>query len=354
MTSWPHPHGLSHAVVRQLQAAVDHLDAVRVLIVEAQKIHNAAPFTLTRGALETAAAAVWMLSPSNRKERVLHCLRHMVRDAIDADQAATGMGLTTHKPLAQRRAEINERAREITGLPNLKVGPETSTNIVKVADAAAGLTLDALSAWRACSGFAHGRLWATLSVLEKEELPGAEDGMHRLRVTTPLDRVFWVVLAATDLTDHGFNLLRKRSAALLPVADHAGNRPITAVGGQRVPIRRRRGDVDGMRTLGWQRGDHMRRAGSSRTQRRRLQAGQALSHTLNDDLGTGEWRAAVHQGSDLARRVRVCVFREPCGTCRAGATRRNGGADYCLGRSSSGIRKAPKHHASRLAGARAA
>ncbi|MFR9807403.1 hypothetical protein ACL02T_34705, partial [Pseudonocardia sp. RS010] len=53
-----HPYGLSHAVVRQLQAAVDHLDAVRALIVEAQKIHNAAPFTLTRGALETASAAV--------------------------------------------------------------------------------------------------------------------------------------------------------------------------------------------------------------------------------------------------------------------------------------------------------
>ncbi|MFR9806430.1 hypothetical protein ACL02T_29700, partial [Pseudonocardia sp. RS010] len=157
---------------------------------------------------------VWMLSPSNRNQRVLRCMQHMVRDAIDGENAATGMGLTTQKPLEQRRAEINRRAREITGDPELKVNPESSTKIVKDAEAAAGLLLGPLSAWQTCSGFAHGRLWATLSVLEKRELPGAEEGMHRLLVTTPLDRVFWAVVAATDLTDYGFDLLRKRSTAL--------------------------------------------------------------------------------------------------------------------------------------------
>jgi hypothetical protein len=154
-----------------------------------------------------------MLAPASREERVLRCLRHMVRDAIDADTAATGMELTTGTPLSHRRAEINERARQITGRPDLKVNPEPSTDIVKAADAAASLTLAALPAWRACSGFAHGRLWATLTVLEKEELPGAADGEHRLRVTTPLDRVLWVAYAAADLTDHGLNLLRQRSSA---------------------------------------------------------------------------------------------------------------------------------------------
>jgi hypothetical protein len=59
---------VSHAVQGVLLSAVDHIDALRALVVDAKMVHSRAPFTLLRAALENAATAVWLLAPDVQSE----------------------------------------------------------------------------------------------------------------------------------------------------------------------------------------------------------------------------------------------------------------------------------------------
>lgn len=66
-----HPHRLSHATWNSLSHAVDHLNCLHTLLRDARQIHMYAPYSLVRAALENASAAVWMLHPRVRADRVL-------------------------------------------------------------------------------------------------------------------------------------------------------------------------------------------------------------------------------------------------------------------------------------------
>lgn len=210
------PYQLTHLVVQQLQVATEHLDALRMLVLDAGVLHPSAPFTIARGALEAGAAAVWLLAPSRREERVMRALSHVLRDATDGNIAATGMGLAPARPLEERRKQLEKLAEAATGGRTCRVKLERSTDIVAAADVATRSPVGVLSAWRVCSGFAHGRMWAWIAVLNHEELPGAPPGEYRLRVTSTLDRVLWAAWAATDVAERGLELFRRRAASWYP------------------------------------------------------------------------------------------------------------------------------------------
>src|SRR4051794_35524272 len=58
----------SHIVQAHVAYAVDHLNALRALIVDAELIPMGAGFTLIRAAIENACAVVWLLGPDERRD----------------------------------------------------------------------------------------------------------------------------------------------------------------------------------------------------------------------------------------------------------------------------------------------
>jgi hypothetical protein len=71
----------------------------------------------------------------------------------------------------------------------------------------------ALTAWRVCSGFAHGRLWATLSVLPREVVELDVPGTVGLRFTNSWKALTWTTMTAVDVIDRGLALYRTRAAS---------------------------------------------------------------------------------------------------------------------------------------------
>lgn len=203
------PHRVSHAAARSIQAAAEHLDALRGLVGVAGLIHPSAPFTLARGAIETAAAGVWLLAPTLRRERGLRALRHAVRNEIDQNTALTGVGRVLSPPLDERRASVDAIAARL-GREG-RVHPEKSTEVVKAAEAVGASEMPLLLTWQLCSGFAHGRLWPMLAMLNREVLPGPDSSTARLKVTSSLDRVLFALMAARDVTEYALQLYQLRA-----------------------------------------------------------------------------------------------------------------------------------------------
>ena len=71
----------------------------------------------------------------------------------------------------------------------------------------------ALTAWRVCSGFAHGRLWATLPVLPREVVELDVPGTVGLRFTNSWKALTWTTMTAVDDVDRGLALHRTRAAS---------------------------------------------------------------------------------------------------------------------------------------------
>lgn len=208
-----HPYEVSHAAYRALVAATEQLDALRALLLDARVMHPTAPYTLVRAAIETGAAAVWLLAPATRAERVVRSLQLMVGDAVDGDTVATEIGSTVPRPLADRRAEIDRLARAVRPDVRTPLRRASSTDIVRAAQEHGPSEIHALTAWRVCSGFAHGRLWATLSVLPREVIELDDPGMVGLRFTNSWKPLTWAAMTAVDVVDRGLDLYRARAAS---------------------------------------------------------------------------------------------------------------------------------------------
>jgi hypothetical protein len=208
------PHiGLDPIPRRTLQAATEHLDALRALIVGSTLMHPTAPYTLIRAAIETGSTAVWLLAPASRPERTIRSLQVTVRDAMDAATVSDETGLPMRRSLEERRAEIDQLAQAIRGGRLVRLDPPFSTAIVRAADAACGSPIDVLTPWRVCSGFAHGRLRATLAVLPREVVDLPTPGDVGLKVTNSLDRLIWGTMAAVDVVNVGLQLYRTRAVS---------------------------------------------------------------------------------------------------------------------------------------------
>ena len=152
------PYQVSHVLRLCLTAAVDHLHAAKVLVVDKRVIHVAAPASLARGALETLAAAYWIVGPAQRDERITRALRWHAKNIQDADNAVGSLQLSGHQPLEQKLTKLDSVAAKRGLDPKIVRGGYTSTETMKFAEAhAPDLPLGVVLPWRICSGFAHGR-----------------------------------------------------------------------------------------------------------------------------------------------------------------------------------------------------
>lgn len=168
------PYQVSHAVQMCIVAGVDHLHAMKSLLIDLNVLHSAAPFTLVRGALEIFASAFWILHPAGRSTRVERVLRWNAKNFHDQHPALESLSLSD---VAQRDAKYARLAQIASGrgIPekNIKAGYQ-STEAVQYADTNAR-TANPLLSWRMCSGYAHGRPWVYLGMADEDMFEETDD-----------------------------------------------------------------------------------------------------------------------------------------------------------------------------------
>jgi hypothetical protein len=107
-----HPYQTSHAAWHALSHAVDALHCLRSVLRDAHTIHMYASYALIRAALENASAAVWMLHPGRRTERISRRLRFCALDVRSGEKA-----------LPCGRSAIPHYARSRSGWTNCATSP---------------------------------------------------------------------------------------------------------------------------------------------------------------------------------------------------------------------------------------
>lgn len=207
------PYQTSHAVSQGISAAIEALHALKSLLADASILHPATPFVLARVAIEAAANAAWILTPTGRPERVRRRLVLATLDVEDGEKAATEVGLTPPRSQAERLAEIQELATRANGgsRPNLGKG-RGATGRIRDVDADVS-SAPILFWWMVGSGFAHGRPWASISLLRATDQVDLGDGVLRRRPVSSLDRVLIAAGAADFVTTHALELFKLRGAA---------------------------------------------------------------------------------------------------------------------------------------------
>lgn len=210
------PYQVSHVIRLCLTAGTDHLHAAKVLVVDKQIIYVAAPASLARGALETLAAAYWVLQPAQRDERVSRSLRWHAKNMKDAEIALGHLELPGHPPLAKKLAILDAVAAKRTLDLKTIHGGYTSTETVKCAEEyAPNLTLGVVLPWRVCSGFAHGRPWTYLGVSDLDVTDTGNGDVVGVSLTSNLAKALYPSLAAIHLLERLLQLYEQRSAAPL-------------------------------------------------------------------------------------------------------------------------------------------
>jgi hypothetical protein len=205
-----HPYDLSHAVWRHLSNAVDHLSCMRAVLGDAKVIHMYAPFTLVRGALENACAALWLLQPSSRRERLIRRFRLAVSDIRHEYQAGELMGQASPQAVQKPIAEVVAIA-ERAGIGGAAVKKSVSySEIVTEVDKGfpGGLVL---LTWKTCSGFAHGDWWTTKSASRRTQIPGPpQEGIGTFKIEANLSLLKQMTMLAVAQTRRGWQLHDQR------------------------------------------------------------------------------------------------------------------------------------------------
>ncbi|MEH1129433.1 hypothetical protein [Micromonospora sp. CPCC 206061] len=210
-----HPYETSHAVWSALSHAVDHLHAVRSMLRDAQVIHNYASYTLLRAAIENAAVAVWLLAPASRSERITRRLRHAAADIKGGEEVKELVGHHGPRSKRERVSEIRSLAAKAAINVDRASAPASFRGIVQAAGEKTDLggRITRLL-WHMGSGIAHGDLWATVSVGEAVEMPGAPAGMTHMRVSAGVNGIFMMTLAAILLAKKGWDLYELRALGI--------------------------------------------------------------------------------------------------------------------------------------------
>jgi hypothetical protein len=216
------PYQVSHAFKQCLATGVDHLHAARVLVLgppqrphEQPILHMSAHAALARGALENFAVAYWLLHPKSRNERIERALRWHVKNVNDQHEASTDMNTTPPRTKQEMLQDLEAVIKRRTGrIPSDFRRGYTSTGAVKAAQQVLPRPgLGVLTPWRVCSGFAHGRPWVSLGLLEREEFRTADDGTLHLRLTSDGTRSLIGPLAAIHLLQDVLKLYASRAGA---------------------------------------------------------------------------------------------------------------------------------------------
>ena len=170
-----HPHQASHVVGYLLLTAVDHLHALKTVMVDAGSQHTFAPYTLIRGAIENASTALWVLQQNDPRSAAVRALTLEYRGLTDQRRAARAVDPTAEldKDLLEIFTDCLTRhgftQKEVRTAPQQLPLIEGVSKHFRIRNAA--LT------WQFCSAAAHGRQWAWRYLTRFE--PKNDDGCPR-------------------------------------------------------------------------------------------------------------------------------------------------------------------------------
>ena len=212
------PYQVSHAVQMCIVAGVDHLHAMKSLLIDLNVLHSAAPFTLVRGALEILSSAFWMLHPARRSLRVERVLRWHAKNFHDQHPALESLDLSDAAMKKAKYARLNQVARR--GAVQADVtGGYRSTEAVTYADTNAPTSSPLLS-WQMCSGYAHGRPWVYLGMADEDMFQETDEpGVLKARVTSDPGKLLypslhaqWLMKDLVDLVERSVEPVRAVTA----------------------------------------------------------------------------------------------------------------------------------------------
>ncbi len=196
------PYQNSHVIAVFLGSALDHLHALRALLVDAEALHMSAPFSLMRSAIESASQALWLLTPDDRQVRVQRRLQMAAENAREQSQAVRILNPEASGRL-QQRLERFAGLGEAAGVPRERVlgkVPSLVTMVRAASDLVAhDLPLEFL--WRLGSGYAHGNAWAPLLAGVQEQLPSSQEAVAHLSVTADAETLLLFMGAAVLALD---------------------------------------------------------------------------------------------------------------------------------------------------------
>lgn len=215
------PYQVGHAFAMLLNAGIDNLNGVRHLVFGRPEsadggepvLHQAAHYLLARGAIENFAAALWILGPNSRTERVQRTLRWHVRNVKDQHNAVDRLIPpavdATRDIKLERLCSLVESA---TGtVPSGFRSGYTTMDTLRYADEimpASSVTMSPRFVWQLCSGFAHARPWATLSFNERETHSTEDPEVLLMRATSSMSRALLGPQTGLDMCDR---LLRRHA-----------------------------------------------------------------------------------------------------------------------------------------------
>jgi hypothetical protein len=171
------PHQSSHLIGYLLHTAVDHLHALAMLMENAGTQHTFAPYTLVRGAIESASAVLWILQDSNPRSVAIRTLKLEYANLVDQERAANTVEPSAgiDEVLLARFDECLSR-NGLTG-EGIKSRPPGPLMMIKKTSEQFNLPRSAMT-WQLCSAAAHGRPWAKrlLTLFEAQE----DDGVSKV------------------------------------------------------------------------------------------------------------------------------------------------------------------------------
>jgi len=163
------------------------------LIIDDRLIHSEADYSLIRGALENFGTAFWVLHADQRTERITRALQWMAQNFKDHAKVVDATGMTGVKSREENPAKVQHVATD-AGCGRVPPG-YASTDVMKYADEHS--TTDPYVPWQVCSGFAHGRPWASLGMNEIQHVPGQQqDEVVTVSITADYTRLLAVTLPA--------------------------------------------------------------------------------------------------------------------------------------------------------------
>lgn len=202
------PHQISHNIANAVISAVDHLHALDSIMIVAGASHALAPFSLVRGAIESAAQAAWISAPMERNERILRSLSLSAKVANDRAKAYEELASQRPEPGAilphfeSDKADLQD-ILDSCGITAKLILP-TSTQILKDVRSLVPRT-SVLSIWQLCSGFAHGRRWASDAALKPVQTTSLADDVLAKENRPTMRLLVWTLTAAMDLTRYSID-----------------------------------------------------------------------------------------------------------------------------------------------------
>jgi len=222
-----------------LNAAVDALQTIRVLMTEARVVPMMAIYPLLRMVIENAALAVYLLAPVDRDERLrrTYCVADddaRLRSVNEQERGFEGWADKRSQVRAELRGLIQERGS--LGDPatfefarvhysDLMARAGDALEADPAVEGSSELTL--LAMWQLLSGLSHGKQWAMIEVLERSQaIVDEENASARVRFSTSPAAVAWFMERALQPLECALRLFGYRSKVTYAQPEDADEPPL--------------------------------------------------------------------------------------------------------------------------------